>query len=199
MSITIAPKDMAEYELKAKSGIKINSVVYPSFSWGDSLNDKEPSPRKVAIIGNGADKFTIVGAERAKRQIQAILTWGQPVSVISGHSPMGGVDIWAEEIADLMEIPLDLKVPDTHEWNPDEGYGYRARNIDIATDCTEIHIIVAREYPFAYRGRRFSYCYHCVDNESRDCKGHVKSGACWTANQAQKLGKYPSYYSISNR
>lgn len=142
------------------------------------------------IIGNGTDKFTELGAERAKSKIVEILY--REDTVVSGHSPVGGIDIWAEEAGRLLGCGLDIKEPDVHQWNPVGGYGYKARNIDIAADSDELHVIVARSYPPDYQGRRFDLCYHCLRDD------HVKSGACWTAKQAQRMGKDVHWHYIDN-
>lgn len=133
---------------------------------------------KIGIVGNGADKFTDIGAKRAQKRIRQILLEHPGATVVSGHSPLGGVDIWAEEIAAELGYPTDIKTPEVHQWNPD-GYGYKARNLDIAKSDI-VHVIVADEYPFEYEGRRFKSCYHCKDR--RDY--HVKSGGCWTGLKA---------------
>ena len=90
---------------------------------------------------------------------------------------MGGVDIWAEELAEEYGHPTDIKAPRQQSWHGE--YGYRARNLDIAASDI-VHVIVADEYPPEYRGRRFKFCYHCKD--TRDY--HVKSGGCWTGLKA---------------
>jgi hypothetical protein len=151
---------------------------------------------KIGIVGNGADKFTALGQERAYKQIFAILCHED--TLVSGHSPVGGVDIWAEEVARTMGAQLDLKIPDVHQWNPVGRYGYRARNIDIADSSDIVHVIVADEYPQDYHGRRFPVCYHCAQwgGEAED---HVKSGGCWTGYKAKELGKEVYWHVIPNQ
>lgn len=61
--------------------------------------------------------------------------------------------------------------------------GYKPRNLHIAGASDEVHCITIKDYPSDYRGMRFPYCYHCHTAE------HVKSGGCWTAIQARRLGK----------
>ena len=137
---------------------------------------------KVGIVGSGADKFTEYGEQQARICIIGILVDAMvetqaEVTMISGHSPMGGVDVWAEEEAVMCGAALDLKIPEVNQWNP-EGYGYRARNLDIAHESDVVHVIVVDEYPPDYAGRRFPICYHCHDTT------HVKSGGCWTGKHA---------------
>ena len=136
---------------------------------------------KVGVVGNGTDKFTDLGKLRAKQEIRRILSDPEVTAVVSGHSPMGGVDIWAEESGQEFNLEQRIKIPLVHSW--DGGYGYKARNIDIARDSDILYVVVANVYPDEYKGRRFKICYHC------ETSTHVKSGACWTAKQARKLGK----------
>jgi hypothetical protein len=143
--------------------------------WGGSI---PPRPSlKVGIVGHGADKFTPLGEERARTLIRDLLTDADVM--ISGHSPVGGIDIWAEEEALDLGVELDLKIPEINQWNPD-GYGYRARNLDIASESDVVHVVLADTYPDGYTGRRFSYCYHCKTDQ------HPKSGGCWTGHRARK-------------
>ena len=140
--------------------------------------------RAVGIIGHGADKFTAAGKRRAITVIESLLI--EADCVVSGHSPVGGIDIWSEDIAREAEIALDLKAPTTNAWNPPGGYGFKARNIDIAADSTEVHVILVDVLPPGYQGMRFAGCYHCA---GRDRSPHVKSGAAGQATTPWKLGK----------
>lgn len=133
---------------------------------------------KVGIVGHGADKFTKLGERRARRLIAHLLA---PATVmVSGHSPVGGIDIWAEEEAWFLNLELDLKIPEINQWDPPGGYGYKARNLDIAKSSDIVHVILADSYPDGYLGRRFPYCYHCKTDE------HPKSGGCWTGKKAER-------------
>lgn len=145
---------------------------------------------RVGFVGNGSDKFTPLGERRARLTIMLRLI--EADVMVSGHSPVGGIDIWAEEEAQALCIPLDLKVPQVHQWNPPGGYGYKARNLDIAASSDKLYVILARTYPANYSGRKFSVCYHCHSTD------HVKSGGCWTGKQAQKMGKDVEWIYIDN-
>lgn len=145
---------------------------------------------RAGIVGNGTDKFTAAGQVEARRIIREIVK-GADV-VISGHSPVGGVDIWAEEEAEAQGVMTDLKIPSTKQWNPPGGYGYKARNLDIANDSDVVHVILADVYPVEYDGMRFNLCYHCRSDD------HVKSGACWTGKRAVEAGKDVRRYVIAN-
>lgn len=133
---------------------------------------------RVGIVGHGADKFTALGEKRARKLIRDLLIMSEATIMVSGHSPVGGIDIWAEEEASKLGLELDLKIPEINQWNPD-GYGYKARNLDIAHSSYIVHVILADSYPDGYEGRRFSYCYHCKTSS------HLKSGGCWTGRKAQ--------------
>ena|SRR6266550_3891525 len=142
---------------------------------------------KIGIVGNGTDKFTERGAELAREVILFLLESENWDAMVSGHSPVGGIDIWAEEAAIALGIPLDLKIPEVNQWNPPGRYGYKARNLDIANHSDEVHVIVADVYPQEYRGRRFEVCYHHRNGEGAPFvtpTNHVKSGGCWTGKQS---------------
>lgn len=132
----------------------------------------------------------------AKLLIHDILSMPNTV-LVSGHSSMGGVDIWAEDIAKSMGIPSIIHPPKEDNWSR----GYRPRNLLIARDGDEFHVIVVRKYPDRYTGRRFTvkdtqtgeilpFCYHCKVMD------HVKSGACWTANKGISQGKKGTWHII---
>jgi hypothetical protein len=140
---------------------------------------------KVGLVGNGTDKFTPTGQQRARELIRELLVGAS--AMVSGHSPVGGIDIWSEEEAVELGIPLDLKIPEINQWDPVGGYGYKARNLDIARDSDVLHVILADEYPPEYRGRRFALCYHHRGGEGLPVvtpTNHVKSGGCWTGKHA---------------
>lgn len=135
----------------------------------------------IGIIGNATDKFTVESAQRCKDTIRRLIQRTPEPTVVSGHCHLGGVDIWAEEIAKELGVPTLIFAPKDHSWAG--PYGYKARNLDIAKNSDEVHVFVAMTYPPEYKEMRFDECYHCRTND------HVKSGACWTMIQAKKLGK----------
>ena len=150
---------------------------------------------KIGIIGHGEDKFNLKSRDEAISKIIDILKPLQDANnntiLVSGHSPVGGIDIWAEWVAHDLYLQMDLKIPKQNTWNSE--YGYKQRNLDIAKDCDELHVILVKNYPKNYEGLKFPICYHCKTNT------HIKSGACWTANQAKKLGKKVIYHFIENK
>lgn len=158
---------------------------------------------RLGIVGHAADKFNAETEALARETIRYAINWyktGQnPIeAVVSGHCPLGGVDIWAEEVANELEVPLRLHIPREHDgrssWHGDGGPvvyqptpndnptvwwhpGFKSRNLAIAEDSDVVLCIVARDYLPDYSGRRFKGCYHCKDRNPP----HVKSGGCWTA------------------
>ena len=72
---------------------------------------------KIGIIGHGTDKFTYRAELMAKATILYVLQKtlktmpvDEKLIFISGHSPVGGIDIWAEKIAKKLDLDLDLKI-----------------------------------------------------------------------------------------
>lgn len=142
---------------------------------------------KIAIVGSQEKYWKQNQREKVVKQIKKILTshivvtgpahYGEtkyPV-LISGGCPYGGVDIWAEVIADVLGIPKDIKHPEIRSWEDSEyedspvplsrkpKVGYRDRNITIAKECDVLY---------------------CFDPEGRDW-----SGGQWTYHYANRLGK----------
>ena len=150
---------------------------------------------KIGIVGNGADKFTTAGSVAARRVIREVLAYRRASAVGSGHSPMGGVDLWAEDAARELGLELIIHAPRNQTWSGPGGY--RARNLEIARSSDEVHVVVADRLPPGYAGRRHALCYHCA-KVGRDPRDHVKSGACWTAAQAMEMGKSASWYIVKN-
>jgi len=152
---------------------------------------------RIGVVGNGEDKFTPHQHIRVLQLIASLIQDDRFRSdsphtvIVSGHSPLGGVDIWAENVADMLNVEKDIYAPVLRSWGkPDakrgeKDYGYKARDLDIAKNSDTVHVIVAHKYPNNYTGRRFPICYHCKGRNGE----HVKSGACWTAMQAERMGK----------
>jgi hypothetical protein len=129
----------------------------------------------LGIIGHAAEKFDKRTETLARQEINNALIRYNPSYVVSGRSPMGGVDIWAEEAAAVLSIPTKIYAPDEHTWSGLNGF--KERNLRIASASDLVFVIVVAKYPKNYRGMRFTGCYHC---KGRNLE-HVKSGACWTA------------------
>jgi hypothetical protein len=147
---------------------------------------KESEKMKLGIVGAGADKFTEIGKTRCKKKIEDIILRSKPDVVISGGSPVGGVDIWAEEIAKTLGVETCIYKPKINQWDPKGGYGFRARNLDIAKNSDVVVVLVVDSYPPDYKGKKFDTCHHCINNPFID-EWHVKSGGCWTGGRATQF------------
>ena len=133
----------------------------------------------VGIVGSEGAKFTPETEHKARVLINGLLTRPGVTTVVSGGCHLGGIDIWAEQIAGALGLDAIIHKPAKLNWSQ----GYAPRNRRIARDSDEIHCITLEELPESYKGMRFPFCYHCGTNK------HVKSGGCWTMKQAAKLGK----------
>ena len=139
----------------------------------------------IGIVGHEAAKFTVEAEDEAFQIIRELLEPRDAV-LVSGGCHLGGVDVWAEWIADEKGRAKIIHLPKTLAW----ATGYKPRNLLIARDSDEVHVIVVCKYPPGYSGMRFDLCYHCHTSD------HIKSGACWTAKQAQRLVKLTVWHEI---
>lgn len=132
----------------------------------------------LGIVGNAQEKFTPETEHAAREAIRDAVAMHAPEAIVSGRSPMGGVDWYAEEIAAELNMPVLIHRPSRRQW---AGVGgYRERNLKIAHSSDLVLVVVVRELPPDYQGMRFGACYHCVGRNPQ----HVKSGGCWTAWRA---------------
>lgn len=149
----------------------------------------------IGIVGHEAAKFTTVGKIMAEHVIESILCgeYGDPpiagATLVSGGCHLGGVDIWAEETAARLGMPAAIFRPETHSWET----GYKPRNLAIAAHSDIVHVVVVDKLPPEFKGMTHPFCYHCNTNE------HVKSGGCWTANQARRQGKQTVWHIIRQK
>ena len=130
---------------------------------------------KIGIVGAERAKFTPLGERQAKLTIREILTAPGVTEVVSGHSHLGGIDIWAEDIGKELGLRVTVFPPAVLSW---EG-GYKQRNLAIATHSDVVHCIAVDKLPRDFTGMRFEKCYHCHRED------HVKSGGCWTMSKAR--------------
>jgi hypothetical protein len=149
--------------------------------------------KKIAIVGPEASKWTHEQEVLAKVKILEILA--NTDILVSGHCPKGGIDIWAEEIADFNGISKFIFAPDVEQWEdkiffvaPDTGIkfshlGYKSRNILIAETCDVLYCIVPKNGDDDSVWSLSTFCKHCKRF------GHPSNGGCWTMNYAKKLGK----------
>jgi hypothetical protein len=146
---------------------------------------------RVGIVGHEGAKFTPETRLAACKVIAELLTPTDAVCV-SGRCPLGGIDVWAEVCADRWGREKLIYPPANKSWSG----GYKPRNIQIAEASDVVHVILVAEYPATYTGMRFDLCYHCAKDEARALgRDHIKSGGCWTARYAQRLGK-PAHWHI---
>lgn len=134
----------------------------------------------LGMVGHAQDKFTPETEAIARFQMVEFINHFNPTSIVSGHCHLGGVDIYAEEIATSLGINLIIHKPVNLSWSGKGGY--RDRNLKIARDSHLVLVVVVKDYPSTYSGLIFNGCYHC---QGRNPK-HIKSGACWTAWKCRK-------------
>lgn len=143
----------------------------------------------VGIVGAEGAKFTAHGEQAARGLIRLLLA-ERPTLVVSGACHLGGIDVWAEEIAKELDIPFQAFPPKALNWSS----GYKPRNIQIARASDVVHNITVQKVPVGFKGMQFLYCYHC--KKAARPTDHVKSGGCWTALYAENLGKQAHWHVI---
>ena len=109
---------------------------------------------RIGIVGHESAKFTPEGEAQAKETIRRIFSVYVGPTLVSGHSPLGGIDIWAEEIAKEIGAydPKYIFEPKQNAWGG-VPYGFRARNIDIAIKYLLSHIT------FDFRSQCWRYMF----------------------------------------
>jgi hypothetical protein len=135
---------------------------------------------KLGIVGHAAEKFTKRTEHMARVVISKAIAHYDPECVVSGGSPMGGVDIWAEEHAKMMGYKMQVHAPNPNNHRWDGPGGFKERNLEIAAESDVVLCIVVKDFPPGFDGKRFPYCYHCKEERPP----HIKSGGCWTAMRA---------------
>ena len=131
---------------------------------------------KVGIVGHEQAKFNKITEAAARNLIHDNIIYPGD-TIISGGCHLGGIDIYAEEIAKELGNEMIVHLPKKQSWLG----GYKDRNLKIARESDIVHVIVVEKYPEGYDSMKFNYCYHCGKND------HIKSGGCWTAKKA-KIG-----------
>jgi len=174
---------------------------------------------KIAIVGADGTKWTKEQKEKAKHFIRKLLHMrllaGHLPVVVSGHCPKGGVDIWAEEIADELGIKKEIYPAEVHQWDDkivkpsfvpshfpeyvrrsvrERMKGYRSRNIEIAKACDVLYDIEpkgsCRHCGGIGRMQTPTSVYSTFFDSCHWCKGTgIYSGGTWTMRYAEKLGK----------
>ncbi len=144
----------------------------------------------LGIVGSEAAKFTESGEREAKRIIWDLVEMLKPEKVSSGDCHLGGIDVWAEEIADILGVETKIFPPKSRSWTH-----YKARNIQIAEFSHTVICLSVDRLPSSYTGMRFPLCYHCVGLEEPD---HIKSGGCWTTKYARSIGREGRLIVVNN-
>ena len=106
---------------------------------------------RIAIVGSEDKHWTPDTRESACKEIKKILinddyldyVNNNPYDVIyptliSGGCPKGGIDIWAEIIADFIGLDKEIYYPENNVWEPN---GYKERNDKIAHTCDVLYCI----------------------------------------------------------
>lgn len=141
----------------------------------------------LGIVGSEEIKFTELGKQRARVIIHELVSDFNVTAISSGHCHLGGIDIWAEEIGQLLHKQCYIFPPKELDWEH-----YRVRNIQIARKSDKVICITVDEYPKEYKGMKFATCYHCQTNT------HIKSGGCWTTKCAERFNKDTDLIVIKN-
>lgn len=147
----------------------------------------------LGIVGAEKAKFTSLGEQRAKQIVVDLLRAHMPSYVVSGHCHLGGIDIWAEEIAAELAIKKLIFAPANHNWST----GYGPRNRKIAQNSDWVTCIAVDKLPEGFQGMKFDHCYHCRKH-GWDSTNHVKSGGCWTMHFARHLKKHGELIIVEN-
>jgi hypothetical protein len=159
---------------------------------------------KVAIVGPQEDKWLPEQKVRVKQAITTILyqyQFEKELIMVSGGCPLGGVDIWAEEVAKERGVNTDIFKPDINQWEDKIEYenfpmydgkavdyevifkGFKSRNIAIAKNCDVLYCIVPKVLSVTTDKSTHKYCKHC------NSFNHPNNGGCWTMKFAKKIGK----------
>lgn len=133
----------------------------------------------LGIVGHELQKFTPETEALARAAIDEAILRHRPEKLCSGHSPLGGVDWWAEDAAAKHGIPIIVHAPRVYQWGAPGGY--KERNLLIARDSDVVLCVVVKELPESFKGKRWPFCYHCRKRNP----AHAKSGGCWTAWQCE--------------
>lgn len=128
----------------------------------------------IGIVGSEETKFTHLGKVRAFSKLLEIIENPEITEVVSGKCHLGGIDIWAIQVAKEVGKICTEFPPDRLSWE-----WYKKRNLLIANKSDVVHCITVDKLPDTYNGMKFDYCYHCKTD------GHIKSGGCWTMKQAK--------------
>lgn len=132
---------------------------------------------KLGVVGHAAEKFSSSTEREARQSINDMIDSLKPTHIVSGHCHMGGVDIWAEEIAADRGLGTKIYEPKVLNWSAPGGF--MDRNLAIAKNSDAVLCVVVADYPKGFKAKKYGdgECYHCKGLRPK----HVKSGGCWTA------------------
>ncbi len=136
----------------------------------------------LGIVGPEGNRFGVETTRLAVQAIHDLIVKHRATCIVSGHCPKGGVDLFAEEVAEELKMERLIYAAAVDSW--DAPGGYRARNLKIARNSDLVAVVTLREAPPWLRGEgvRLEECYHCGIERPR----HVRSGGCWTAKRAKR-------------
>jgi len=172
---------------------------------------------KIAIVGAEEAKWTKEQKEKAQNIIRCIFVrcsmpkdltaeelelqldrpWFSLVKgdliLVSGHCPKGGVDIWAEEIANRLGIQKEIYPAQVKRWHDRticpwcEG-AIRGGREGRLTTCRHCGRVVFPKRLKGYRSRNIQIAKACDVLYDIEPEGK-RSGGTWTLEYAKKLGK----------
>lgn len=122
---------------------------------------------RIAIVGSAV--LSSEEQEKGRKMVNDLVgylyaKWGNELVIVSGRSPKGGIDIFAEEAADAQGITKEIFPPEVHQWEDDgDKIGYKTRNQLIADRCDRL------------------YCLKSLNSKT--------NGSGWTADRAAEQGK----------
>jgi len=167
---------------------------------------------KIAIVGAEESKWTKEQKKKAIKKINGIFhSWryateeNSPklksslllhITLVSGHCPKGGVDIWAELIADELKIRKKIYPAEVHQWG-DKVTMIPFSELEVAEHKMDKNLLEHKQGDYyyyrrfvqkGYRSRNIQIAENCDILYCINPKG-VWSGGTWTMNYAKKLGR----------
>jgi len=163
---------------------------------------------KIAIVGAQESKWTKEQKKKVKEAIEIIFFhdcgFDRNITLVSGHCPYGGVDIWAEEIADDLKIKKEIYKSLVNQWEDSKqkcnichgtgmkDMGWHKRFGEWEHDkeaCDNFGCIKGWQKLRGYKSRNIQIAEVCDILYCIEPKGRTRSGGIWTMNYAKKLGK----------
>ena len=115
----------------------------------------------------------------------------------------GGVDVWAEIVADVLGVKKDIKYAEVFQWN-DEVFkdkelcpeqpikyvakGFKSRNIEVAQDCDVLYCIepvIGTPTTLGFDADK----KRGIGIDKKTKRYYRQSGGYWTMNRAIEMGK----------